>query len=93
MCSSDLVYGDGSKYATTAAGSAGQILTSNGASAPSWQDAPTPSKAGGALIVNTDVVTASYVLPSGSNAISVGPITIADTYSVTVSSGQRWVVI
>lgn len=87
------VYGDGSKYVTTSAGSAGQILTSNGSSAPTWQDAPTPAKAGGALIVNTDSVTASYVLPTGSNAISVGPITIADTYSVTVSSGQRWVVI
>lgn len=87
------VYGDGTKMATTAAGSAGQVLTSNGTSAPAWADPVTPSQASGALLVNTDTVTASYVLPTGSNAFSVGPITIADTYSITVSSGQRWIVI
>ena len=87
------VYGDGTKMATTSAGTSGQVLTSNGSSAPTWQDAQTPSQASGALIVNSDSVTASYVLPVGSNAFSVGPITIADTYSITVSSGQRWVVI
>ena len=87
------VYGDGTKMATTSAGTSGQVLTSNGSSAPTWQDAQTPSQASGALIVNKDSVTASYVLPTGSNAFSVGPITIADTYSITVSSGQRWVVI
>lgn len=31
-----VVYGDGTTYATTAAGSSGQFLKSNGASAPSW---------------------------------------------------------
>ena len=87
------VYGDGTKMATTAAGTAGQVLTSNGSSAPTWADPVTPSQASGALIVNEDSVTTSYVLPTGSNAFSVGPITIADTYSITVSSGQRWVVI
>ena len=87
------VYGDGTKMATTAAGSAGQVLTSNGTSAPAWADPATPAQASGALIVNKDTVTASYVLPTGSNAFSVGPITIADTYSITVSSGQRWIVI
>ena len=87
------VYGDGSKMATTAAGTAGQVLTSNGSSAPTWEEPENALAAGGALIVNKDEVTTSYVLPTGSNAFSVGPITIADTYSITVSSGQRWVVI
>ena len=32
-------YGDGSAYAFTAAGTSGQVLTSNGASAPTWQTA------------------------------------------------------
>lgn len=31
------VYGTGTAYATTAAGTAGQVLTSNGAGAPTWQ--------------------------------------------------------
>jgi hypothetical protein len=88
-----VVYGTGSAYAVTVAGTSGKVLTSNGAAAPTWEDAPDPAKASGALLVNTTTVSESYVLPVGSNAFSVGPITIADTYTVTVSSGQRWVVI
>ena len=86
-------YGTGTAHAYTAAGTSGKVLTSNGAAAPTWQDAPNPSKASGALLTNTDTVSESYVIPVGTNAFSVGPITIADTYTVTVSSGQRWVVI
>jgi hypothetical protein len=88
-----VVYGTGSAYGVTVAGTSGKVLTSNGAAAPTWEDAPDPAKASGALIVNTTTVSESYVLPSGSNAFSVGPITIADSYTVTVSSGQRWIVI
>ena len=88
-----VVYGTGSAYAVTIAGTSGKVLTSNGAAAPTWEDTVAPVVAGGALQVNTDTVTASYTLPTGSNAFSVGPITIADTYTVTVSSGQRWVII
>lgn len=86
-------YGTGTAHAYTAAGTSGKVLTSNGAAAPTWEDPTTPSKASGALVVNTTTVSESYVLPSGSNAFSVGPITIADSYTVTVSSGQRWVII
>ena len=86
-------YGTGTAHAYTAAGTAGKVLTANGAAAPTWEDPSTPSKASGALLVNTTTVSESYVLPTGSNAFSVGPITIADTYTVTVSSGQRWVII
>jgi hypothetical protein len=86
-------YGTGTAHAYTAAGTAGKVLTANGAAAPTWEDPTTPSKASGALVVNTTTVSESYVLPSGSNAFSVGPITIADSYTVTVSSGQRWVII
>jgi hypothetical protein len=86
-------YGTGTAHAYTAAGTAGKVLTSNGAAAPTWETPPTPANASGALLVNTTTVSESYVLPAGSNAFSVGPITIADTYTVTVSSGQRWVVI
>jgi hypothetical protein len=86
-------YGTGTAHAYTASGTAGKVLTANGAAAPTWEDAPNPAKASGALLVNTTTVSESYVLPAGSNAFSVGPITIADSYTVTVSSGQRWVVI
>jgi hypothetical protein len=88
-----VAYGTGTAYALTAAGTSGKVLTSNGAAAPTWEDPTAPVVASGALTVNTTTVSASYTLPTGSNAISVGPITIADTYTVTVSSGQRWVII
>lgn len=45
------------------------------------------------LIVNSDQITASYTIATGTNAMSVGPITVASGQSVTVSSGQKWVVI
>jgi hypothetical protein len=45
------------------------------------------------LLLNSTTVNSSYTIPSGSNAISVGPITTASGASVTVTSGQRWVVI
>lgn len=41
-----VTYGDGTTYATTSAGTSGQLLQSNGASAPSWVAAPTTSPAG-----------------------------------------------
>ena len=48
---------------------------------------------GGALVINNDTVTESYTVAAGTNAFSVGPITIGSGLSITVASGQRWVVI
>ena len=45
------------------------------------------------LLINSTTVNSSYTIATGSNAFSVGPITVASGVSVTVSSGQRWVVI
>jgi hypothetical protein len=86
-------YGTGTAHAYTAAGTAGKVLTANGAAPPTWETVVAPVVASGALLTNITTVSASYVVPAGTNAFSVGPITIADTYTVTVSSGQRWVVI
>ena len=44
------------------------------------------------LLVNSTTVSASYTIASGYNAFSVGPVTVASGQSVTVSSGQRWLV-
>ena len=38
-------------------------------------------------------VTTSYTLTTGKNAMSVGPITIDGGVTVTVPSGQRWVIL
>ena len=45
------------------------------------------------LILNSATVSASYSIPSGSNALSVGPISIATGQTVTVPTGNRWVVL
>jgi hypothetical protein len=45
------------------------------------------------LVLNSATVSASYTIATGNNAMSVGPITVASGQSVTVSSGQKWVVI
>lgn len=45
------------------------------------------------LFINNTTVSASYTIATGTNAMSVGPITVASGQNVTVSSGQRWVVI
>ena len=45
------------------------------------------------LTVNSTAVSSNYTVATGSNAFSVGPITVNSGVSVTVSSGQRWVVI
>jgi hypothetical protein len=44
------------------------------------------------LLLNATTVSASYTIGTGYNASSVGPVTIASGQSVTVSSGQRWLV-
>jgi len=44
------------------------------------------------LILNSTTVSTSYTIASGYNAMSVGPVTVANGQTVTVSNGQRWVV-
>lgn len=45
------------------------------------------------IVVNSATISASYSIPSGSNAMSAGPITIADGVTVTVPSGNAWAII
>jgi hypothetical protein len=58
-----------------------------------WGSIGGGASAGGAIYENTDDITANYTITSGSNGFSVGPMTIASGVSVTVPSGQRWVVL
>ena len=44
------------------------------------------------LTVNNATVNTSYTIPTGYNAISAGPITVASGVTVTVPSGSTWVV-
>jgi hypothetical protein len=134
-------YGDGTAYAFTTAGTAGQVLTSNGASTPTWvtpaggvtlsNDTTTATNlyptfaaatsgsvstiytgntkllykpstgelqapatiASNGLVINSTTVGTSYTVAAGQNAMSVGPMTVSGGVVVTITSGQRWVVL
>ena len=136
-----VAYGTGTAYAFTSAGTSGQVLTSNGAGAPTWvtpaggvtlaNDTTTATNlyptfasatsgsvstiftgdarllykpstgefqstvlnASNGIVVNSATISADYTIPSGSNAMSAGPVAVASGVTVTVSSGSVWVVV
>lgn len=45
------------------------------------------------FLENGQTVTTSYTLSTGKNAVSAGPITINSGATVTVPSGQTWVIV
>jgi hypothetical protein len=51
------------------------------------------AQAGGAIQVNKDTATVSYTIATGSNGFSVGPVSISSGVSITVASGQKWLVV
>ena len=73
----------------TAVGTSGNVLTSNGttwvSSAPTGAIAP--------IAYNLTTVSSNLTIVAGQNGLSVGPMTINSGSSVTVTSGQRWVVL
>ena len=45
------------------------------------------------VMMQSDTVTENMTVYAGTNGFSVGPVTLVSGKSVTVTSGQRWVVI
>jgi hypothetical protein len=83
-------------FAAATSGTASTIYTSNAKllyqpSTGEFQSSVL--NAGNGIVVNNATISASYTIASGSNAMSVGPVTVASGRSVTISSGQRWVVL
>jgi hypothetical protein len=50
-------------------------------------------EASNGMIVNSKTVSTNYSIPVGSNAIAVGPVTVAGGAAVTIPSGSRWLVL
>lgn len=48
---------------------------------------------GGVLTLNAQTLGASQTIPSGYSATSAGPVTISSGFSVTITSGSKWVVL
>lgn len=45
------------------------------------------------IFVNSQTISADYTIPSGSNGMSAGPVSVATGVSVTVATGSYWTVV
>jgi hypothetical protein len=83
-------------FATTTSGTVSSINTSNAKLLykPSTGDLQASQVvASNGIVVNSNTVAASYSIPSGSSAMSVGPMTVASGQSVTIPTGSRWLIL
>jgi hypothetical protein len=92
-----------------AGGAANQLLYQTSAGVTNFAAAPTTSSTylywnGSAFAwgtvaqeapvsLNDIVISNNYTFPANKNAISVGPVTVGSGVTVTVGSGQRWLVV
>jgi hypothetical protein len=64
-----------------------------GYTAAGWGSIGGGASANGAIYENKVTISSSYTLTTSTNGMSVGPITIGSGATVTVPSGQRWLVL
>ena len=80
-------------------GTANYVLTSQGSSLPPVWAASTGGGGGSTGIGNSSIlalnvnITANATVNAGVNGFSVGPVNTANGVVVTITSGQRWVII
>ena len=80
------------KLNVTGDGTLGQALTSDADGSMTWATISGAS-AGGAIYENLNSISADFTFGTNKNGMSVGPITIAATKTVTIPAGQRWVIL
>jgi len=83
---------NGGTGTTTPSLVAGSNITVTG-TWPNQTIASTGGSSATPIIQNLDTVSSNQTIASGSNGFSVGPMTIASGYTVTIASGQRYVVL
>jgi len=93
----DVLYYGGTDYARLGAGTSGYFLKTQGTSAnPVWAEVTGggPSLGTNSVIrTNAKTISENITFAGTENGSSVGPITVADTYTVTVASGSTWTII
>ena len=67
----------------------GQAVTWNGTA---WVPS-TIVTGGGPITQNQTTITSNQTIASGSNGLSVGPMTVNTGVSVTVATGSKWVIL
>ena len=76
------------------AGNSGKLLTTDGANTLSWTNVSGAQATGNSsILLNNTYITSNATVAAGQNGFSVGPVTTANGVSVTIASGQKWVVI
>ena len=45
------------------------------------------------MFINNSIIGADYIVPTGYNAMSVSPVSVASGVSVTVPASSKWVVL
>lgn len=63
------------------------VLASGGGTGSSFPGTYPP------IYVNSNTISVNYTFASGTNGVSVGPITVTSGFTVTVSDGSKWVVL
>ena len=91
-----IIYGNASGDPTAlAVGTADQILKSDGTDI-SWGDAAAGATGAGSDKIfweNGQTVTQSYTITNNYNAMSAGPITINNSVTVTIGTGETWTIV
>ena len=58
-----------------------------------WGSIGGGASAGGVIYENAVTISSDYTLSTNKNGMSVGPVTIGTGVTVTIPSGQRWVIL
>ena len=73
-------------------GNADEFLQTDGSGVLTWAEAGGAS-ADGTIYENATTISSDYTLTTGKNGMSVGAITLATGVTVTIPTGQRWVIL
>ncbi len=74
-------------------GSAGYFLQTDGTGQLTWANAGGGGGGGGPVLESQIVISQNYTFTSNTNGLSVSPVTVAAGYSVTVGTGQAWMIL
>jgi hypothetical protein len=73
-------------------GTGGQFLSTDGSGGLSWASGG-GGGSGGPVLESQIVISQNYTFSSNTNGLSVSPVTVAAGYSVTVGTGQAWMIL
>ena len=73
-------------------GSGGQFLSTDGSGNLSWASGG-GGGSGGPVLESQITISQNYTISSNTNGLSVSPVTVSTGYSVTVGTGQAWMIL